>query len=238
MERSGRIKSWNEAKGFGFIQPEQGEPVFVHLSALHGERRPAVGDSVLFVAGRDAQGRVRAEHVRPAGEWQLDEPSIRQRPARQPAKPARASASVRPRRAREPGGVSIRQPGLKALLFLGLCALPVGGALLLWLKGGSPLPLAAYGLVSLIAFFLYWEDKRKAQSDSWRTPENVLHAAELAGGWPGALLAQQVFRHKTRKLSYQVTFWTIVALHQAFWGDRLLLGGRYLGRILGPVMGF
>lgn len=236
MERSGRIKSWNDAKGFGFIQPEQGEPVFTHISALHGERRPEVGDTVLFVVGRDAQGRVRAEHVRPAGEWQLDEPSIRQRPSRPAAKPTTASA--RPRRSREPTGVSIRQPGLKALLFLGVCALPVGGALQLWLMAGSPLALAVYGLTSLIAFFLYWEDKRKARSYSWRTPENVLHAAELAGGWPGALLAQQVFRHKTRKLSYQVTFWTIVALHQAFWADRLLLGGRYLGRILGPIAGF
>jgi uncharacterized membrane protein YsdA (DUF1294 family) len=40
---------------------------------------------------------------------------------------------------------------------------------------------------------------------------------ELVGGWPGALLAQQVFRHKTRKLSYQVVFWTIVVLHAVGW---------------------
>jgi hypothetical protein len=42
---------------------------------------------------------------------------------------------------------------------------------------------------------------------AWRTPEKVLHASELLGGWPGALLAQQLFRHKTRKVSYQLVFW-------------------------------
>lgn len=72
----------------------------------------------------------------------------------------------------------------------------------------------------------YWRDKHKARADQWRIPENVLHALELAGGWPGALLAQQVFRHKTRKLSFQLVFWIIVLLHQVFWIDRLFLGAQ------------
>jgi uncharacterized membrane protein YsdA (DUF1294 family) len=37
------------------------------------------------------------------------------------------------------------------------------------------------------------------------------------------LLAQQLLRHKTRKVSYQLVFWLIVALHQVFWIDRLFL---------------
>jgi uncharacterized membrane protein YsdA (DUF1294 family) len=37
-----------------------------------------------------------------------------------------------------------------------------------------------------------------------------------------------VFRHKTRKVSYQVVFWLIVLLHQVFWIDRLFLGGTLL----------
>lgn len=76
--------------------------------------------------------------------------------------------------------------------------------------------------------FLYWSDKRKARADTWRTPENVLHAVELAGGWPGALLAQQVFRHKTRKVSFQLVFWLIVLMHQVFWIDQLFLGANLL----------
>uniref|UniRef100_UPI0035637285 DUF1294 domain-containing protein n=1 Tax=Halopseudomonas sp. TaxID=2901191 RepID=UPI0035637285 len=87
--------------------------------------------------------------------------------------------------------------------------------------------------VSLLSFFMYRSDKRRAQELEQRTPENLLHLSELLGGWPGALIAQQWFRHKTRKASYQTVFWLIIAAHQLFWADRLLLDGRYLGRLLG-----
>lgn len=121
---------------------------------------------------------------------------------------------------------NIRHLRLKLLVFAMVCALPLSGSASLWLQGGSPVPLAAYGIVSVLAFLLYWSDKRKARVDHWRTPENVLHALEFAGGWPGALLAQQVFRHKTRKVSFQWVFWIIVLLHQVFWIDQLFLGAQ------------
>ena len=118
----------------------------------------------------------------------------------------------------------IQNPRLKSLVFALVCALPLAGSMLMWLQGISLIPLSAYGIVSVLAFLLYWSDKRKARTERWRTPENVLHAVELAGGWPGALVAQQLFRHKTRKVSYQVLFWAIVLLHQVFWIDQLFLG--------------
>lgn len=103
--------------------------------------------------------------------------------------------------------------------------------------GLSALPLLAYVLASLVTFYLYWHDKRQARGNAWRTPERVLHAAEFCGGWPGALLAQQLLRHKTRKLSYQVKFWAIVVVHQLFWVDHLLFGGRWMGKALQPLLG-
>jgi uncharacterized membrane protein YsdA (DUF1294 family) len=132
-------------------------------------------------------------------------------------------SSARNNPGRRSGG-EIRRPRLKLLVFAILCALPLSGSMMMWLGGISLVPLAAYGIVSGLAFLLYWSDKRKARLDRWRIPENVLHAVELAGGWPGALLAQQVFRHKTRKLSFQLLFWMIVLLHQVFWIDQLFLG--------------
>ncbi|MEB0046751.1 MULTISPECIES: DUF1294 domain-containing protein [unclassified Pseudomonas] len=125
-------------------------------------------------------------------------------------------------------GGAIQYPRLKLLVFAGLCALPLYGSLALWLHGVSLIPLMAYAIVSVLAFFLYWSDKRKARVDSWRTSEKVLHAVELAGGWPGALLAQQVFRHKTRKVSFQLLFWIVVLLHQVFWIDQLFIGAHLL----------
>lgn len=70
--------------------------------------------------------------------------------------------------------------------------------------------LAAYGGVSLLLFVLYGMDKRAAKRGTQRTAENTLHLFELCCGWPGALLAQQAFRHKTRKGSYQFVFWLAV----------------------------
>jgi len=125
---------------------------------------------------------------------------------------------------------------LKLLVLAVLCALPLAGSLML-LRLQQPWALIAYAGVSLLAFGCYWRDKRSAQRQQWRTPENTLHALELLGGWPGALVAQQVFRHKTRKVSYQLAFWGIVALHQAFWSDWLLLGGRFSTRLLPQLAG-
>ncbi|UVM75008.1 DUF1294 domain-containing protein [Pseudomonas alvandae] len=132
------------------------------------------------------------------------------------------------RRAAHKTGGAVQNLRFKLAVFALLCALPLTGSLLLGLQGESWVPMVAYGSVSLVAFLLYWSDKRKARADAWRTPENVLHAVELAGGWPGALLAQQVFRHKTRKVSFQLVFWFIVLLHQGFWVDQLFLGGHLL----------
>ncbi|WAB95755.1 DUF1294 domain-containing protein [Pseudomonas putida] len=130
------------------------------------------------------------------------------------------------RAARKEQGV--RNVRLKLLMLGVLCLLPVVGAAQMAWSGQSWLPLATYPAVSLVTLLLYWQDKQQARTQAWRTPEKVLHAGELLGGWPGALIAQQLFRHKTRKASYQMVFWAIVLLHQVFWVDHLLLGGRVL----------
>ena len=136
------------------------------------------------------------------------------------------SRARRPERRPSSGG--IQNLKLKLLVLLIVCALPLFGSLTMWLRGISLVPFAAYFVVSVLAFFLYWRDKHKARTNTWRTPENILHGVELAGGWPGALIAQQVFRHKTRKVSFQILFWMIVLLHQVFWIDQIFLGSNLL----------
>lgn len=72
---------------------------------------------------------------------------------------------------------------------------------------------AATLLFSVLALGMFAVDKYRARTGGRRTPESVLHTIELLGGWPGSLLAQRTFRHKNRKIAYQVVFWAIVALH-------------------------
>jgi uncharacterized membrane protein YsdA (DUF1294 family) len=81
-------------------------------------------------------------------------------------------------------------------------------------RGVVPLAVpAVYLAASVAAAVAYAIDKSAAQSGAWRTPERTLHVLALMGGWPGALVAQRLFRHKSRKRSFRFAFWTTVALN-------------------------
>ena len=84
-----------------------------------------------------------------------------------------------------------------------------------------PLPLVVLALsvlcvaASVCAFIAYALDKSAARKNRWRIPERTLHILALMGGWPGALAAQKIYRHKSRKRSFQLVFWTTVLVHCA-----------------------
>ena len=71
--------------------------------------------------------------------------------------------------------------------------------------------------MSIVAFAAYGIDKLRAVSGAWRTPEATLHTIGLLGGWPGAVPAQLLFRHKTAKTSFQTAFWLIAGAHIGLW---------------------
>jgi len=96
----------------------------------------------------------------------------------------------------------------------------------------EPWLVLVYWLMSFITYIAYFLDKNKAQQGQWRISESSLHLFELLGGWPGALAAQRVLRHKIRKLSYQLVFWLIVTSHVTIAGitviDSLVLDNQCL----------
>jgi uncharacterized membrane protein YsdA (DUF1294 family) len=73
--------------------------------------------------------------------------------------------------------------------------------------------LVVVALMSVVAFVAYGFDKRRARKNGRRVPEKTLHLMALFGGWPGALIGQRVFRHKTQKISFRIVFWLCVVLH-------------------------
>jgi uncharacterized membrane protein YsdA (DUF1294 family) len=80
------------------------------------------------------------------------------------------------------------------------------------LTSGHVWVAAVYVLLSAVEFGMYGADKSAAVRGARRTSEFTLHAVALLGGWPGALVARQVFRHKTRKQPFRTILWgTVVA---------------------------
>ena len=89
-----------------------------------------------------------------------------------------------------------------------------------------PIILLWYLAASVAAVLAYGVDKSAAERNRWRVKESTLHLLALVGGWPGALIAQSVFRHKSRKPSFQAVFTVTVivncvALVLVWWARRL-----------------
>lgn len=78
------------------------------------------------------------------------------------------------------------------------------------------LPFAVLWLylsMSVLSICLYALDKSAAKKGGQRTPENTLHTLSLFGGWPGAMYAQQLLRHKSSKTSFRVVFWLTMIIN-------------------------
>ena len=183
MRSKGKITSWNDDKGYGFITPlAGGKQIFVHVSALSNRsRRPEVNEVVTYSVSKDKQGRPCAANATLVGD----------KPVKKPSK-KRGKTAI-----------------LFALLFLSMIGVSVVTGDL------SELLLIAYVSLSLVTFVAYAIDKSAAQRGAWRTSEGTLLILGLAGGWPGALMAQQMLRHKSKKQSFRATFWVSVLMNCA-----------------------
>lgn len=200
MRFKGTLKSWNDDRGFGFIDPIQGgQEIFVHIKAFSPlSCRPRVNEILWFEVELGPQGKKRAKNVElvrrtPRGE-------VRRKPSTQ-------SGSM----------TLVAIPGF-VLVYVVVS--------ILW---QPPVALAAsYVGLSALTFVAFAKDKHAARHGTWRTSEGTLHLLALAGGWPGALLAQQFLRHKSMKSEFRIVFWITVILNVAAfvllcspWGQQL-----------------
>ena len=184
---------WNDSKGFGFVRPDgSDEDYFVHISLFKKglSRRPQVGDEV---------------HFRPAvsnGE-------------RKRAAFAHIPALVIPSHV-ESGPFQLKpRPRSWLVNLLIITPLVLSGYLLVMTQ--NPVPFSCYGIFSILVMFLYGKDKANAATRQSRIPEHYLHILELLGGWPGSLIAQNDFRHKTRQSVYLWILRGIIAIHLMVW---------------------
>jgi uncharacterized membrane protein YsdA (DUF1294 family)/cold shock CspA family protein len=182
----GRLVNWSDERGFGFLTPENGgQDVFVHASAFRKEGR----------------------HIEIGIEYEFDvEFGKDGRP-----KAKRVSQVVAPIAA--PALLSkVLQRGprllvIPAFLFIIVAISTVQPISLNW--------LVIYGVASVACFAGYGLDKMAAKHKAWRVSETILLLIGVVGGWPGGIVGQEVFRHKTQKKSFRTLFWMSVAINMA-----------------------
>lgn len=79
-----------------------------------------------------------------------------------------------------------------------------------------PHPLAMwFVLASVLTFVIYGADKMAARKAWRRVSEATLLICGFVGGWPGAIIGQQLFRHKTQKQPFKTYFMISVILNVA-----------------------
>lgn len=66
--------------------------------------------------------------------------------------------------------------------------------------------------INCAACFMFYQDKKASRSNAWRVPEKTLLTLALFGGSAGAILAQQLLRHKTRKQPFKFFLYAIPVL--------------------------
>lgn len=192
MERqAGRLAVWNDQRGFGFVDADDGARLFVHISSIRRiATRPRLGDRVSFATGTERNGRPAAIDVMIAGANSVDLGSG-QRGVTERSEPrdwARFGTSL-------------------FIVVLIMTAVVVDRAPL-WV----PVVYLGLGLLTALA---YAADKRAAESGGWRTSERSLHGLDLLGGIAGGLLAQDLLRHKTAKPRFVAATYLIAILHVA-----------------------
>jgi uncharacterized membrane protein YsdA (DUF1294 family)/cold shock CspA family protein len=186
MKLKGALKEWNDEKGFGFISPDAGgADIFVHISAFQNRSRRPKPGDEVLYNPEKLED---GKH-RAVDVFYSDEKIGK-------------------------GAVQKSERGLWVAILLSLAFLIA--ILIFGFMRHIPWELVdLYFAASIITFFMYWRDKSAARKGRWRTRESSLLLCGLIGGWPGALIAQQLFRHKSSKTKFQIGFWGSVALNCA-----------------------
>lgn len=78
-----------------------------------------------------------------------------------------------------------------------------------------PAAFGLYTVLNITTFLLFWWDKRAARQGDRRIRERTLLLFALMGGSLGAVTAQHLLRHKTRKQPFRGLLLAIVFLQLA-----------------------
>ena len=198
QKHHGTIANFDNKRKFGFIQfDNKNRQIFFHVSRFKAGRNPNIGEQVLFDIGQDKQGRPVAINIQEA---QFVAQKQQERKQKQ-----QAYKAYQERQEQKHGQLNLLC-GVSVVYLLIL-------AIVLLMSGLSLKLLGVYFIMGIVSFFIYYQDKVKAQNNQWRIPENTLHTIDVLGGWIGATLAHKLLNHKATKADFRVVFYITVALN-------------------------
>lgn len=207
IRRKGKIIKWNDDKGFGFILPTDSNSkknVFVHIKSFSDKSvRPAEGQDVTYTIQKNDDGRDSAIKVSRSTDNLVRNKTSNHR-----------KKNIKPtyKRINSDNTQLDLKPVQSISSFYTIIILSFVAFLLHFTIEGKlpPFIIVIYILMGIMTYFIYSEDKDMAINNERRTSEQKLLTLSFFGGWIGALIAQQKFRHKTKKISFQKSFWTAV----------------------------
>lgn len=205
IRKKGKIIKWNDEKGFGFILPDDSEKnIFVHIKSFSDKStRPAEGQNVTYTVEQNNDGSDAAIKVSRA-----TDNIVRNRAS------GNRNKNINSQYKRV--NINNTQSDLKSAhsispLYITIILSFLVFLLHFFIEGKLPLlVIGIYIMMGILTYYIYSEDKDMAINNERRISEQRLLTLSLFGGWIGALIAQQKFRHKTKKISFQMSFWTTV----------------------------
>lgn len=198
QKHHGTIAKFDNERKFGFIQfDNKNRQIFFHVSRFKAGRNPNIGEQVLFDIGQDKQGRPVAINIQEA---QFVAQKQQERKQKQ-----QAYKAYQERQEQKHGQLNLLC-GVSVVYLLIL-------AIVLLMSGFSLKLLGVYFIMGIVSFFIYYQDKVKAQNNQWRIPKNTLHTIDVLGGWIGATFAHKLLNHKATKADFRVVFYITVALN-------------------------
>lgn len=79
--------------------------------------------------------------------------------------------------------------------------------------GMSDAVAVLYLVMSVVCYLAYARDRAAARAGTRRTKETVLLLIGVAGGWPGAIVAQQLLRHKVKRNTFRRRFSVTIGIN-------------------------
>lgn len=205
MRHNGVVVNWHDERGFGFVRPEEGgQDLFLHIKSFDSD----------VERPHDGMAVSYSSEVNAQGQLR-----------------AERVVAVGANRWQTPAA---KRLGAKILGYTAVAGFAAIVALEVMFWGMPAWVVAIYGGVSIVSFAFYWQDKNAAIAGTWRVPETQLHLLGLVGGWPGGVIAQIHFRHKTKKEKFARDFWYTVLLNVLlFVAVGTIIHFNWIGRLVG-----